>query len=39
MAVGGLVEFALGIPAENRPLEEVSGFLPEIGLSPTPTDR
>jgi MFS family permease len=33
MAVGGLVEFALGVPAENRPLEDVSGLLTETGLS------
>jgi hypothetical protein len=39
MAVGGLVEFALGVPAENRPLEDVAGLLTETGLSRTPTDR
>jgi MFS family permease len=33
MAVGGVVEFALGVPAENRPLEDVAGMLPETGLS------
>jgi MFS family permease len=39
MAVGGLVELALGVPAENRSLEDVSGLLTETGLQTIPTDR
>jgi len=39
MAVGGIVELALGVPAENRSLEDVAGLLTETGLPTHPTDR